>query len=560
MIDVSNVRIPLSRWGRDERSRERALRRAAARACRVAAGDVSRAELRRRSVDARHPDRIALVCTVRVELAGGGEAERRVLADGRVRNARAARESPYALPARLAAPLEDRPVVVGAGSAGLFCALALAHAGLAPLLVERGDDCARRTDAVRAFAGGGALDPESNVQFGLGGAGTFSDGKLATGTKAPSHRLVLETFVAGGASPDILVDSHPHVGSDVLPRVVEHVRGEVERLGGEVRCRCRMTDLVVSGGRVRGVRLLSRDPAGGLEREELVPTSRVVVACGHSARDVFELLRDRGVALRRKPFAMGVRIEHAQRAVDEALYGPSAGDPTLGPAPYKLSCHLPGGRGVFTFCMCPGGTVVAAASEAGGVVTNGMSEAARDGANANAGLLVGVDPADLAGDDVLAGVALQRSCERAAFAAGGGDYRAPAQLVGDFLRQAPSSAAGSVAPTYPRGVAFGALDGLLPDFVVGSLREAIPRLGRRLAGFDAPDAVLTGVETRSSAPVRVERGDDLQSVTCRGLWPVGEGAGYAGGIMSAAADGLRAAEALVADAAAELETRGGTRP
>jgi uncharacterized FAD-dependent dehydrogenase len=438
-----------------------------------------------------------------------------------------------------------RPVVVGAGCAGLFCALALAEAGLAPLLVERGDAAERRTRAIERFNETGELDVESNIQFGLGGAGTFSDGKLATGTKSVAHRKILETFVDAGASRTILWDAKPHVGSDVLPTVVENICARIREAGGEVRFRCRMTDIGVSAGRVTSVTLLTHDEQSGDEREEKIAADNVVIACGHSARDVFELLRDRKVDLERKTFAMGVRIEHLQSMVDRALYGPSAGHPALGAAPYKLVAHLGGDRSAFSFCMCPGGYVVAAASEAEGVVTNGMSLSDRGGKNANSGLLANVFPSDLPGDDVLAGVELQRRCERAAFAAGGGGYVAPAQLVADFLQDVPTSSGHGVRPTYPRGVAWGKVSDALPDYVADTLRAAIPKMDRQLHGFSTPDAVLTGVETRSSSPVRVTRGEDLQSTSTRGLWPCGEGAGYAGGIMSAATDGLRIASALV---------------
>ena len=439
--------------------------------------------------------------------------------------------------------------MVGAGCAGLFCALALASAGLEPLLVERGDDAERRTAAVQRFNDAGELDPQSNIQFGLGGAGTFSDGKLGTGTKSRAHRLILKALVEAGAQRRILWDAKPHVGSDVLPHVVGALMRRIEELGGEVRLRTRLTDLDVRDGAVRGVTLQTNGA------EERIAASDVVLACGHSARDVFGLLRDRGVALERKTFAMGVRIEHAQAAIDAALYGPSAGHPALGAAPYKLAVHLPNDRSAFSFCMCPGGYVVAAASEPGGVVTNGMSLSDRAGANANAGLLANVFPGDLPGDDVLAGVDLQRACERAAFEAGGGAYVAPAQLVGDFCQGVPSSEGGSVSPTYPRGVAWGEAAASLPPYVRETLRAAIPRMGRKLRGFDAREAVLTGVETRSSSPVRVTRDEDGQSVSTRGLWPCGEGAGYAGGIMSAATDGLHTAEALVRASARQTGAR-----
>ena len=537
MIEVTGIRVPLSALdGSDERELA-ACRRALARKLGVRERDITCLERRRRSIDARRRGSVQLTYTLRAELAGGV----RPRSDKGVRDVD---EVPYRFPEAVGAPAE-RPIVVGAGCAGLFCALALAHAGLEPLLVERGDDAARRAKAVRRHNETGELDCESNVQFGVGGAGTFSDGKLQTGTRSPAHRLILETFAAAGARREILWDAKPHIGSDVLPRVVTEIVRQIEASGGEVRCRCRLTDLAVEGGRVRGVTLASTG-ADGSEREERLTTSCVILACGHSARDVFGLLRERGVLLERKTFAMGVRIEHLQADIDRALYGSAAGHPALGAAPYSLSCHLPSGRSAFSFCMCPGGYVVSAASEPGGVCTNGMSLSDRAGTNANSGLLANVFPEDLPGDDPLAGVELQRACERAAFEAGGGAYVAPAQLAGDFLADVPSSAGGRVVPTYPRGVTWGSVGTCLPPHVIETLRAAIPLLGRRLRGFDAADAVLTGVETRSSSPVRVTRGDDGQSVSVRGLWPVGEGAGYAGGIMSAATDGILAAEKVIA--------------
>ena len=549
MLEVSGIRIPLSVLdGTDERELA-ACRRTLARKLRVNERDLARVERRRRSIDARKRDDIRLTFTLRAELAGSTSAEQALLARLAKRRAdkgvKLVEERAYGFPTPLTAPPLQRPVVVGAGCAGLFCALALARAGLEPLLVERGDDAARRSAAVSLHNETGALDPESNIQFGVGGAGTFSDGKLQTGTKSPAHRLILETFVGAGAAHEILWDAKPHVGSDVLPTVVTNIVRQIEEAGGEVRCRCRMTDLDVTGGEVRGVTLATtRDD--GTVLEERMDASCVVLCCGHSARDVFELLRERNVPMERKTFAMGVRIEHLQEEIDRALYGSFAGNPALGAAPYSLSCHLPSGRSAFSFCMCPGGYVVSAASEPGGVCTNGMSLSDRAGSNANSGLLANVFPDDLPGDGVLAGVELQRACERAAFAAGGGDYVAPAQLVGDFLQGAASTGVGHVAPTYPRGVAWGDVSTCLPSYVTDTLRAAIPALGRKLRGFDVADAVLTGVETRSSSPVRVTRSDDGQSVGVRGLWPVGEGAGYAGGIMSAATDGILAAKKIVA--------------
>ena len=549
MIEVSGIRVGLQELDGSDAAELSACRRALARRLRIGEKDLASVTRRRRSIDARKRGEVHLTFTLRAELAGGQDAERallRRLSRHRAeKNVRVVDEESYGFPEVVPSAPALRPVVVGAGCAGLFCALSLARAGLEPLLVERGDDATRRGEVVRRHDETGELDPESNIQFGVGGAGTFSDGKLQTGTRSPAHRLILEEFVAAGAQREILWDAKPHVGSDVLPRVVDELVRQIEAAGGEVRCRCRMVDLDVTGGRVRSV-TLAQAGEGGAERLERVSASCVVMACGHSARDVFELLRERGVAMERKTFAMGVRIEHLQASVDRALWGSAAGHPALGAAPYKLSCHLPSGRSAFSFCMCPGGYVVSAASEPGGVCTNGMSLSDRAGTNANSGLLANVFPDDLPGDDVLAGVELQRACERAAFAAGGGAFVAPAQLVGDFLAGAPSSAGDGVVPTYPRGVTWGEVGPCLPDYVSETLRAAIPQMGRRLRGFDAADAVLTGVETRSSSPVRVTRGADGQSVSVSGLWPVGEGAGYAGGIMSAATDGILAAEKIVA--------------
>lgn len=558
VIEVSGIRVALSKLDGSDARELTVLRRALARRLHVQSDELTHVSRRKRSIDARKKGDIQLIFTLRAELAGGDDAEKALLERlssrreaGGVRQVSAA-EKGFPMPVGRAPHDQGPIVVVGAGCAGLFCALSLARAGLEPLLVERGDDAARRSRVVRAHNETGRLDPESNIQFGVGGAGTFSDGKLQTGTKSPFHRLVLKTFAEAGAQRRILWDAKPHIGSDVLPDVVTHIVEMIEEAGGTVRCRCRLVDLHVSEGRVCAVTLRSEDPETCIVTEERVPCSRVVLACGHSARDVFELLRDRSVPMERKTFAMGVRIEHLQADIDHALYGPSAGSPALGAAPYSLAVHLPSGRSAFSFCMCPGGYVVSAASEQGGVVTNGMSYSDRAGENANSGLLANVFPEDLPGDDVLAGVDLQRSCEQAAFEAGGGAFVAPAQLVGDFLHGRPSSAVGGIQPTYPRGVAWGDVSRCLPPYVTETIRAAIPEMGRKLHGFDRTDAVLTGVETRSSSPVRVTRGNDLQSVGVRGLWPVGEGAGYAGGIMSAAADGLRVAEAVVADVSDEL--------
>lgn len=552
MLDISNIRVPLDQLDGTAATEDRALRAAVLRRLRITPDDLASIEPRKRSIDARKKGDVHLTYTVRIQLRGAANAERSLLERLRRRHAERGvsvvddvADMAFCAPVHLGTKRVGRPVVVGAGCAGLFCALALAEAGLEPLLVERGQDSGYRSSSIERFNRTGKLDVESNIQFGLGGAGTFSDGKLATGTKSPLHRHILKTFVACGAQREILYDAKPHVGSDVLPTVVTNMCRRIGELGGEVRFSTRMVDLDTQGGCVRSITLRQKGSDSGLVVEERLPTANVVVACGHSARDVFELLHRRGVSLERKTFAMGVRIEHLQRDVDRAQYGPFAGHPALGAAPYKLVTHLGNGRSAFSFCMCPGGYVVAAASEEGGVVTNGMSLSDRKGENANSGLLANVFPDDLPGDDVLAGVELQRRCERSAYEAGGGDYLAPAQLVGDFLQGVPSSGQGSVTPTYPRGVSWGDVATCLPGYVSETLRAAIPRMDRRLHGFSEASAVLTGVETRSSSPVRVTRGEGLQSLSTAGLWPCGEGAGYAGGIMSAATDGLRVARTLV---------------
>lgn len=545
MIEITEIRIALD----DGASEEKALASGVHEACRllsIAQGDIENAALHRLSVDARKKRDVHFTATIRLSLASEADeaAALRNVPESAGRRVRAIEPEQPSFPAPLGknGVPKHRPVVVGAGCAGLFAALTLTEAGLQPLLIERGDDAAERTDAVRRFNETGKLDPESNIQFGLGGAGTFSDGKLNTGTKNPDHRLILETLVAAGAPREILWDAKPHIGSDILPAVVTSIVDRIRACGGEVRFRTKLVDIERKpDGAVAGISTACDG------REEHIACDHLVLACGHSARDVFELLHRRGFAMARKTFAMGARIEHLQKRIDRAQYGPSAGHPALGAAPYKLVSHAPNGRSLFSFCMCPGGEVVAAASEPGGVVTNGASLHARSGRNANAALLVNVTPKDLPGDDVLAGIELQRECERAAFELGGGDYRAPAQLVGDFLIGIPSTRGGSVVPTYPRGVTWTAIGLVLPAYVSDTLRLGLPELARHLKGFDDEEAVLTGVETRSSAPVTVLRDKTCHAQGAPGLYPSGEGAGYAGGIMSAATDGIRCARALIAD-------------
>ncbi len=429
-----------------------------------------------------------------------------------------------------------RPVVVGSGPCGILAALVLAQMGLRPLILERGKAVRERTRDTWGFWRKGILDPESNVQFGEGGAGTFSDGKLYSQIKDPRHygRKVLAEFVKAGAPEEILYVSKPHIGTFRLVKMVEHMRASIETLGGEFRFSSKVDDVLIEDGHVRGIAL-----AGG----EQIRTDHVILAIGHSARDTFEMLHARGVYIEAKPFSIGCRIEHPQSLIDRARYGQSAGHPLLGAADYKLVHHAGNGRSVYSFCMCPGGTVVAAASEPGRLVTNGMSQYSRDERNANSAIVVGITPDDYPGSP-LAGIAFQRHWEEQAFVLGGSNYDAPGQLVGDFINGRASTAFGSVLPSYTPGMHLCDLAPTLPDFALAAMREAIPAFDKQLRGFNQGDAVLTAIETRTSSPIRIKRNDDdLQSLNTRGLFPAGEGAGYAGGILSAAVDGIRVAEA-----------------
>ena len=436
----------------------------------------------------------------------------------------------------------DPPVIVGFGPAGMFAALTLVRSGIPPVIIERGKPVEQRIEDVRRHFNGGALLPHSNVQFGEGGAGTFSDGKLYSGVSDGRRQLVLDTFARFGAPPEIRYLAHPHIGTDRLRKTVVAIRNEIIALGGVFLFERTVDEIVSDNGILRGLyHASSTDP----DRREFLPTGAAILAIGHSARDTYALLSRQGISLQPKPFAVGLRIEHLQKRIDFAQYGPSAGHPALPPAEYKLVARTATGRSLYTFCMCPGGYVVAGASLPGQVVTNGMSNYLRNNRNANSAILVGVDSADFSGTSVLAGMEFQSTLEQAAFTAGGGNGYAPCQRLGDFLADRPSSAAGTVQPSYRPGVTYTNLRQLLPPIVTATIAEGITLLDRKLHGFSHPDSILTGIETRSSAPVRILRNDTLCSPEVSGLYPAGEGAGYAGGILSSAIDGIRCAEMLI---------------
>jgi len=514
----------------------------------VTVDDIRHWSIWKRAHDARRKSAILKVYIVDVDVRDEAAVLRRLAGDPRVSLTPDTSYRPKA-PVPKAGKL--RPVVIGAGPCGLFAGLILAEMGLRPIILDRGKVVRERTKDTWGLWRRSELNPESNVQFGEGGAGTFSDGKLYSQIKDPRFlgRKVLTEFVAAGAPAEILTEAHPHIGTFRLVGMVESLRAKIEGLGGEYRFQQRVTDVELDrrpegGFRLRGIHL---------HTGEFLEADHVVLAVGHSSRDTFEALYQRGVHIEAKPFSIGYRIEHPQSWIDKAMFGPCAGHPDLGAAAYSLSHHCANGRTVYSFCMCPGGTVVAAASEPGRLVTNGMSQYSRNERNANAGFVVGISPADYPGDHPLAGIELQRQLEARAFEAGGRDYFAPGQRVGDFLAGRASTTLGPVIPSYRPGVRPADVAGLMPDYVVEAMREALPVFGRKIPRYDDPDALLTGVETRTSSPIRITRRADFQSLNVRGLFPAGEGAGYAGGILSAAVDGIKVSEAVaraMADAGA----------
>ena len=566
MLRLTDIKLPLDHH-------ESALRDAILARLGIAAGELTGYTIARRSYDARVRGSIVLIYSVDVETPReaellrelDGESGKTVSSGAGSKKTSSSKASPiklgptpdtsYKFVAQAPANLPLRPLVIGMGPCGLFAGLLLAQMGFRPIILERGKAVRERTVDTFGLWRKRILNPESNVQFGEGGAGTFSDGKLHSQISDKLHhgRKVLREFVLAGAPEEIEYVSKPHIGTFRLVSMVEHMRATIEALGGEIRFSSRVDDVLVetdtAGARhVRGVTL---------SNGEQLRADHVVMALGHSARDTFAMLHERGDLLEAKPFSIGFRIEHPQSLIDQARFGPQAGHPLLGAADYKLVHHCRNGRSVYSFCMCPGGTVVAAASEPGRVVTNGMSQYSRNERNANAGIVVGITPEDYApyGEGPLAGVALQRHWESNAFVLGGGEYDAPGQLVGDFLRNRPSREFGAVLPSYTPGVRLGDLGGALPDYAIAAIREALPAFDRQIRGFAMPDAVLTGVETRTSSPLRITRGDDGHSLNTRGLFPAGEGAGYAGGILSAGVDGIKTAEAVALSILAETRAR-----
>lgn len=531
MLRITELKLPLDHSDED-------LRAAILQRLGIADAQLTAFTLFKRSYDARKKNsELLFIYTIDLEVSNEAELLRKFADDP---NVGPAPDVSYTFVGHASAAPEQRPVVVGFGPCGMFAGLLLAQMGLRPIIVERGKEVRQRTKDTWGLWRKSVLNPESNVQFGEGGAGTFSDGKLYSQIKDPRHqgRKVLEEFVKAGAPQEILYINKPHIGTFRLTGMVENMRKEIIALGGEVRFEHKVTDLLIEDGQLQGV---------VLDNAEQLASRHVVLALGHSARDTFRMLHAKGIYMEAKPFSIGFRIEHPQSLIDQARLGKYAGHPKLGAADYKLVHHARNGRSVYSFCMCPGGTVVAATSEPGRVVTNGMSQYSRNERNANSGIVVGIDPQRDYPDGPLAGIELQERLEAHAYLLGGSNYQAPAQLVGDFVAGKPSTALGSVEPSYKPGVTLGDLAPSLPDFAIEAIREALPAFARQIKGYDLHDAVLTGIETRTSSPLRITRGEDYQSLNLKGLFPAGEGAGYAGGILSAGVDGIRVAEAVARD-------------
>ena len=537
MLRITEIKLPIE-LADTLKHQDEQIKAAILKRLEIPETDLIRFEIFKRGVDARKSHAILYVYNLDVEVKNEAKLLARFKKDPHIKPAPDTR---YHFVARLPAIKSHRPVVIGFGPAGIFAALILAQAGFNPIVLERGKEVRKRTKDTWGLWRIRTLNPESNVQFGEGGAGTFSDGKLYSQIKDPKHygRKVLHEFVKAGAPEEILYVSHPHIGTFRLVGMVEEMRNTIISLGGEIRFESRVTDIAIENNQVQGVTLHSG---------EFIPTNHVVLAVGHSARDTFEMVHEKGIYVEAKPFSIGFRIEHPQSLIDRARYGKSYSDDILkklGAADYRLVHHAQNGRSVYSFCMCPGGTVVAATSEPNRVVTNGMSQYSRNERNANAGIVVGITPeVDYPGHP-LAGVEFQRQLENQAYVLGGSNYSAPGQLIGDFLANRPSTQFGEVQPSYTPGVHLTNLDTALPEFAITAMREAIPAFAKQVPGFDLADGVLTGVETRTSSPIRIKRDDDtLQSINTKGLFPCGEGAGYAGGILSAAVDGIKVAEAV----------------
>ena len=534
MIRLSNIQLPLDHD-------QNALNNTVLNTLNINPEDLINITVFKRGYDARKKTRILLIYTLDVDTRLETELLKKFTDNPLVK---ATPNMRYQTVAQAPVNLTERPVIVGFGPCGLLCGLVLAQMGYKPIILERGKEVRERTKDTFGFWRQKELNTESNVQFGEGGAGTFSDGKLYSQVKDPKHysRKVLNEFVKAGAPEEILFLSKPHIGTFKLVSMVEKMRATIIELGGEIRFSARVDDIDIENGQVSGLHL-----AGG----EHIQSQHIALAVGHSARDTFEMLYDKGVYIEAKPFSIGFRIEHEQSAIDKARFGPNAGNKLLGAADYKLVHHCKNGRSVYSFCMCPGGTVVAATSEENRVATNGMSQYSRNERNANSAVVVGIKPSDYP-DHPLAGIELQRALETKAFEMGGSNYDAPAQTVGDFLDGRTSARLGRVKPSFKPGISLTDLSEALPDFCIEALREAIPAFNRKIAGFANPEALLTSVETRTSSPISIKRGADFQSINTQGLYPAGEGAGYAGGIMSAAIDGIKIAEAIALSINAKL--------